>query len=103
MAPTHPLQGHPDAAQLRKDAGRVLRKMREEAGLTQQEMAKQLGLDYYTLISQIELGKTGIPQDKLEDWATVLGQEPPRFALQMMQFYAPSYWRLVVKLFGQKS
>ena len=94
MPTSHPLQGRPDAAQLRKAAGKYLKKLREDAGLTQQEASAKLGLKYYTLISQVEIGKTGFPQERLKAYAKLLGVDRKQFGVKMMEFYAPDLWDL---------
>lgn len=94
---TNPLQGHPDAKKLRKEAGRYVRRCREAAGKTQQQVAKSLGMEYYTMVSQVERGKTRVPPEHLEDWARTLGVHPREFASTLLQFYDPFMWRL---LFG---
>lgn len=97
MSYTHPLTGHPEAAKRRRDAGRFLRDARVKAGLTQQQVARALGLDYYTMISQIELGKTRVPPDKLQRMAEVLGCDRRDFAKALLRFYDPCSWEM---LFG---
>lgn len=99
MTYSHPLGHHPDAATLRKRAGRYLKDLRTEAGLTQQEVAKVLGLDYYTMVSQIENGKTRVPPDKLLPWAKALNAEPAEFGRELLRFYDPFMWTL---LFGRR-
>lgn len=97
MATSHPLRGNPDGPALRKQAGAYIAKLRGEAGLTQQQVAKELGADYYTIVSQIENGKTRIAPDQLQLWAEILGVEPREFAKHLLQFYDPYMWKL---LFG---
>lgn len=98
MSYTHPLSGNPNAASLRREAGRYIRRAREKAGLTQQQVAKALGMDYYTMISQIELGKGRVPPDKLQMWAEVLGCDSREFGKKLLSYYDPYMWQL---LFGQ--
>jgi transcriptional regulator with XRE-family HTH domain len=97
MAFSNPLQNHPDAAQLRKEAGVYLRKVREQAGVTQQALAKALGLEYYTMVSAVELGKARLPPERTAQWAQVLGVDPYEFAMRLMHFYDPYTWEIVRK------
>jgi len=97
MTYSHPLTNHPDAAKLRKEAGAYVRQLRKTAGLTQQQVAKALGLDYYTMVSQMELGKTRVPPDRLFQMAEVLGVEPKVFAKRLLKYYDPYMWQI---LFG---
>lgn len=94
---SNPLQGHPDGAQLRKQAGAWLKKLREEVPMTQHELAKAVGMDYYTTISQIERGTTRVPPDRLEAFATALQQDPKPFAARLLMYYDPYMWKI---LFG---
>lgn len=41
--------------------GSLIRKRREELGYTQKGLADAIGLEYYTMISQIELGYISVP------------------------------------------
>jgi transcriptional regulator with XRE-family HTH domain len=95
MTISNPLQGHPDGAALRKQAGLYVKQLREAAGLTQQQTAKQLGLDYYTLISQVERGITRVPPDKIRAWAHTLGADPKKFAARLLSYYDPYMWEIL--------
>lgn len=97
MAFSHPQQGNPDAAALRKEAGEYLRRLRAKAELTQNELAKLLGFEYYTMISQVEGGKTRVPPDKMQKWAEALNVDVRTFAKTLLRFYDPHMWNL---LFG---
>ncbi len=100
MTYTHPLAVHPDAAELRRKAGRYLKKAREEARLTQQEVAAKVGLAYYTTVSQVERGTTRVPPDRMRQWAVALGVEPKVFASTLLRHYDPFMWQM---LFGSSS
>lgn len=100
MTYTHTLNGNPDAVRLRKLAGKYIRERRESAGLTQQEVAKAVGLDYYTMVSQIELGKNRVPPDKLSRFAQALDCDPREFGKRLLQYYDPFMWQM---LFGGPS
>lgn len=92
MAYTNPLQGHPNATLLRKRAGRYVKALRESAGLTQNELAQAMGWPYYTMVSQIESGKTRIPSPKIVDYAKAVKADPKDFAKRLLAFYDPYMW-----------
>lgn len=92
MAGTHPLQGNPNAPELKKEAGKYVKKLREEVGLTQQELARAVGMDYYTTISQIERGVTRVPPDKVRAFAEAFKVKRSVFALRLTSYYDPHLW-----------
>ncbi len=99
MAYSHPQHGHPEAAALRKQAGDYLRQCRQKAELTQNAIAKVLGFEYYTMVSQVESGKTRVPPDKMQLWAQAVKVDPQEFAKTLLRFYDPFMWQM---LFGSK-
>ena len=84
--------------EMRKRSGEYLRKIRLDAGLTQNEVAKALGLDYYTMISQLELGRGFCPPERYVDYAKVCGVDVREFTTQQLRFQNPWAWAI---LFGQ--
>jgi transcriptional regulator with XRE-family HTH domain len=86
-----------DVHKLRREAGRWLKELREARGVTQRQLAELVGVDYYTFISQLEVGRGRIPPDRYERWAHALGQEPAAFVKHLLRFYDPETYRL---LFG---
>lgn len=98
---SHPQQraAH-DVQKLRRDAGRWLKEQRERCGLTQRQLAELVGVEYYTFVSQLEVGRGRIPPDRYERWAQALGLEPALFVKKLMGFYDPETYRL---LFGHES
>ena len=86
-----------DVHKLRREAGKWLKELREGRGLTQRQLAELVGVDYYTFISQLEVGRGRIPPDRYERWADALGVEPAYFVRHLLQFYDPETYRL---LFG---
>ncbi|SFZ81623.1 hypothetical protein SAMN02983003_0600 [Devosia enhydra] len=98
MSISNPLQGHPDGAALRKQAGAFLKKARTDAEVTQMELAQAIGAQYYTIISQIEAGKARLPPDKTMIVAQRLGWKPRAFYQRLMQYYDPYGWEC---LFGK--
>lgn len=92
MAGTHPLQGNPNASELKKEAGKYVKTLREAAGLTQQELARAAGMDYYTTISQIERGVTRIPPDKVRAFAEAFKIPRAQFQMRLLSYYDPFAW-----------
>lgn len=89
------LYGHPDAAQLRKEAGAYMKTLRTDAGITQRELAEKLGLLNYTLISQFEAGKARLPPDKMAAFAQTLGIDRFKLAQRLTQYYDPYLWDML--------
>ncbi len=87
-----------EAAERRKACGVWLKGLREAAGLTQIQLAKTLGYDYYTIVSQIEVGRARVPAEDLGRWADVLGVGRADFAAGVMRHYNPEYFEA---LFGE--
>jgi transcriptional regulator with XRE-family HTH domain len=95
----HPQQSaHYDVQTLRREAGKWLKELREKKNLTQRQLAEQVGIDYYTFVSQLEVGRGRIPPDRYELWAKAVGVDPVVFVKHLMQFYDPETHRL---LFGE--
>ena len=95
----HPQQSaHYDVQGLRREAGKWLKDLREKRGLSQRELANLVKVEYYTFISQLEVGRGRIPPDRYELWARALDIEPAEFVKHLMQFYDPETYRL---LFGR--
>ena len=72
---------------LRIKAGRWLRELREKRGLSQRQLAQKVGAEYYTFISQLELGRGRIPPDRYLVWAHALGVDPRELAQGLMPYY----------------
>lgn len=77
------------SANLRKELGRYLRKVRESKNLTQGQLADLVGLEYYTSISQIELGRGRLPVGRYASYAKALGLPIRDFTRTMMKHYDP--------------
>jgi ribosome-binding protein aMBF1 (putative translation factor) len=84
-----PLRQPDDVQELRKQAGRWLRRLREDQGLSQRALADLTGTEYYTFVSQLETGRGRIPPDQYLRWAEALGVEPKEFVKTLMRFYDP--------------
>ena len=78
-----------DGEKLRKEAGAYIKQLRIERNLTQRELAQLVGLDYYTVVSQVEVGKASVPSHQLEGWASALGVDLRKFARKLLECYNP--------------
>lgn len=95
---SHPQQrASHDMQKLRREAGKWLKSLRETQKLSQRELAQRVGVDYYTFISQLEVGRGRIPPDRYEAWAAALGLPAADFVKELMRYYDPVTYRL---LFG---
>jgi transcriptional regulator with XRE-family HTH domain len=74
---------------LRSEAGLWLRELREKRGLSQRALARKVGSEYYTFISQLELGRGRVPPDRYLLWADALGIAPRDFVRGLMSYYDP--------------
>ena len=90
----------PEVVGLRKEAGLWLKELREKRGLSQRQMAEKVGANYYTFISQLELGRGRIPPDRYLVWAEVLGVEPKLFVRNLLRSYDPVTYSI---LFGKSA
>ncbi|CAH1660759.1 Helix-turn-helix protein [Hyphomicrobiales bacterium] len=78
-----------EALELRRRGGRWLKSLRESAGLSQRDFARLIDIEYYTFISQIEIGRGRIPTEKYAVWAKALNVDVNEFIVQVLQFYEP--------------
>lgn len=74
----------------RKEAGQFLKAMRKHVGLTQVNLAKKLKLNYYTMISQFEMGLMRVPQDLFPIYAKALQADKDLFLQKMIELYEPN-------------
>ena len=90
MTFTNPQQGTgEEAKRLRKEAGTMLKDMRVAVDKTQRELAAEIGFEYYTMISQIESGKTRVPPAQIVAYAKSLHIPPKELAMKLMRYYDP--------------
>ncbi len=87
-----------EVLELRRAAGRWLKRLREKRGLSQRQMAALIGAEYYTFISQIEAGRGRVPPDRYLAWAKVLDIEPKLLVRTLLRYYDPTTYGV---LFGQ--
>ena len=96
MVFTNPQQGSgEEAKRLRKEAGDMLKKMREAVEKTQRDVANEVGFDYYTMVSQIENGKTRVPPSQLVAYAKSLRIPPKELAKKLMRYYDPVMFEIL--------
>jgi len=60
----------------KKIFGENLKKLRVARGFSQDELAKMVGYTNRSSINKIEIGRSGIPSDKVNELARVLGVSP---------------------------
>jgi transcriptional regulator with XRE-family HTH domain len=84
--------------ELRRGGGQYLRNLREARGLSQRGLAELVGAEYYTFISQLELGRGRIPPDRYEAWAKALGVDRRDFVRSLLRYYDPVTYDI---LFGK--
>ena len=84
----------------RNDLGQRLREYRQEAKVTQKQLAKRLGLEYYTMISQMELGYIAIPSTLWPGIAVALGVPVSAWVLDCLKDIQPDTYKA---LFGSRS
>lgn len=89
----------PEAQELRREGGRLLKRLREERHLSQRDLSARVGGGVYTFISQLETGRGRIPPDKLRVWAEALGLDAREFVKQIMPYYDPETYAI---LFGDE-
>lgn len=74
---------------VRKLIGEKFAKLRKDAGFRYQgDLAERIGVDR-SMISQIETGRRGIPEDRLADFARELGVAPIELTAKSLGFYVP--------------
>jgi DNA-binding XRE family transcriptional regulator len=84
----------------REKLGIQLKNARVEAGYTQKALASALGLEYYTMISQMELGYISIPASIWVPIATTLKMDRCDWVLRCLCDYQPE---IFIALFGNRS
>jgi transcriptional regulator with XRE-family HTH domain len=68
------MKSETESGSLRRQVGRILKKLREEKGYSQQELAARMGISRST-ISKIENGQFNLSVDYLEKFSYHLGFE----------------------------
>lgn len=73
--------------------GSELKEARLKSGFTQKALASELGLEYYTMISQMELGYISIPASLWSPIATVLHLNSSEWVLRCLHEYQPEVYK----------
>ena len=73
--------------------GETLKTARMAKGYTQKALASQLGLEYYTMISQMELGYMSIPPSLWVPIAQTLHMNTSEWVLQCLREYQPEVFQ----------
>ena len=85
----------PRIQDFRCEGGRWLKNRRLLVGLTQRQLAELVGANPWTLVSQVETGRSSImPVDYLA-WAAALEMHPQEFVRELMQFYNPITYKIL--------
>lgn len=75
--------------------GTLLKSAREKAGFTQRALADTIGLEYYTMISQMELGYVSIPPVLWVPLANALHMDRADFVLRCIAAYQPDLYAAI--------
>jgi transcriptional regulator with XRE-family HTH domain len=86
--------------ELRRRGGLWLKSLRESAGLSQRDLARLINIEYYTFVSQIEIGRGRIPAEKYALWAKALNIDIHEFIVQVLRYYEPLIYK---HLFGSEA
>lgn len=73
----------------RDNLGTELKEARNREGFTQKALADALGIEYYTMISQMELGYISIPAALWVSIARVLKMDESEWVLRCVREYQP--------------
>ena len=72
--------------------GGLIKEAREKSGFTQKALAEAIGLDYYTMISQMELGYVSVPPALWVVIARTLDMGRVDFVLRCILAYQPDLY-----------
>lgn len=79
----------------RDHLGAELKNARQKEGMTQKALASSLGLEYYTMISQMELGYISIPPSLWVPIAHALKMNPAEWVLKCLREYQPEVFQAI--------
>lgn len=79
----------------RDTLGGELKSARQKEGMTQKALSSALGLEYYTMVSQMELGYISIPPSLWVPIAQVLKMPVPNWVLRCLREYQPEVFQAV--------
>ncbi|GJE41352.1 helix-turn-helix domain-containing protein [Methylobacterium soli] len=89
----------PEVQELRREGGRLLKRLREAQGLSQRQLCALVDGGVYTFISQLETGRGRIAPNKLRAWAEALDLPAADFAKMILPYYDPETYAI---LFGDE-
>ena len=96
MTYSHPQQGSAEEAlKLRRKLGEILKGRRLELEMNQKDLADAVGFGYYTMVSQIESGRTRIPPERMMDYAKTLTMSPKEFGTMVLRHYDPFTFKMI--------
>ena len=76
----------------KENLGTELKEARQKEGYTQKALASALGLEYYTMVSQMELGYISIPPALWVPLAKTLRMETEVWCLRCLKEYQPDVY-----------
>lgn len=86
----------PEAARMRREAGRTLRELREVAGMTVDDLAAALDLRDRTLLEAVEAGTATLSFELILRVSALLARNDPiPFVAQMARGSNPALWRVL--------
>ena len=86
----------PEAARMRRDAGRYLRQLREVAGLTVDELAEAVELSDHSLLAAVEKGTATLSFELILRLSALLARnDPVPFVANLTRSYNPTLWKLL--------
>lgn len=77
----------------RLNLGSEMKEARQRSGYTQKALASTLGIEYYTMISQMELGYISIPASLWSPIANSLSMDPTEWVLRCLLEYQPEVYK----------
>lgn len=86
----------PEAARMRRDAGRTIRELRELAGLTLDELAEAIDLSDRSLLGAVERGTATLSFELILRLSALLARnDPVPFVAKLTRSYNPALWKLL--------
>jgi transcriptional regulator with XRE-family HTH domain len=86
----------PEAARMRREAGRTVRELRELAGLTIDELAEAVELSDRSLLAAAEKGTATLSFDLILRLSALLARnDPVPFVAKLTRSYNPALWKLL--------
>jgi transcriptional regulator with XRE-family HTH domain len=86
----------PEAARMRREAGRTLRELREVTGMTVDDLAEALDLRDRTLLEAVEAGTATLSFELILRLSALLARNDPiPFVAHMVRSYNPALWKIL--------